>query len=164
MSWILALSYWIHLLATVIWLGGITLLTLFAWPALKRGTLDQNQWWSTQRKFVLWANISIVALLISGFYQMTNDINYSGFLTIDSQWAVTMLLKHIAFVVMVGITVYMQAVLYPAMSRVQLLNKQKPAMADAEREKLQKREIQMLRLNLVCALVVLLLTAVATAI
>ena len=31
-DWILTLSYWIHLLATVVWLGGMVLLAVIAWP------------------------------------------------------------------------------------------------------------------------------------
>lgn len=164
MSWILAISYLIHLLATVIWLGGIALITLLAWPALQSGTLASNQWWAIQRKFMLWANVSMVLLLITGFYQMTVDSNYSGFLSIDSTWAAAILLKHIAYIVMIVITVYMQAVLYPAMSRAALLAKQKPELGAGESEKIQKREILLLRLNLIFAVIVLLFTALATAV
>jgi uncharacterized membrane protein len=37
-------SYWVHLLATVIWLGGVALMAFIAWPALRQGTLSSNQW------------------------------------------------------------------------------------------------------------------------
>ena len=90
-------------------------------------------------------------LLVTGFYQMTNDANYSGFLTVDSQWAVAILLKHVAFAVMLILTVYMQAILYPAMSRLALLAEQKPDTAAIKRKSIQLREIRLLRLNLVCA-------------
>lgn len=164
MPWILAISYWIHLLATIIWLGGIALITLLAWPAVQRGTLAANQWWSIQRKFIPWTNVSMVVLLVTGFYQMTADSNYSGFLAIDSTWAAAILLKHIAYIGMVAITVYMQAVLYPAMTRLALLAEQKPEAAASKSDQIQKREIFLLRLNLICAAVVLLFTAVATAV
>jgi uncharacterized membrane protein len=164
MSWLLALSYWIHLLATIIWVGGIALITLLAWPALQRGTLAANQWWSMQRRFMLWANASMVLLLITGFYQMTVDSNYDGFLMVDSTWALAILLKHIAFAGMVAITVYMQAILYPSMARLALLRDQKPGAGTEESAAIQKREILLLRLNLFCAALVLLFTAVATAI
>jgi uncharacterized membrane protein len=163
MPWILALSYWFHLLATVIWLGGIVLLTLFAWPAWQRGSLAANQWWEIQRKFVPLANASWIALLLTGFYQMTNDANYDGFLTINSPWAAVILLKHIAFIGMVAVTIYMQAVLHPAMKRAAVLAQQKPQKAAQELSSTQKREILLLRINLVCALIVLFFTAVATA-
>jgi uncharacterized membrane protein len=158
--WILVLSYWIHLLATVIWLGGQALIALVAWPALRQGTLADNQWWPLQKRFLPWANTSLVILLLTGFIQMTNDENYRGFLAMEGLWAWAILLKHIAFLGMVAITIYLQAILYPAISRHQLLV-QSPAEAGAAA--LHQQEIRLLRLNLLCATAVLFCTAVATA-
>ncbi len=151
-------------MATVVWLGGIALIALFAWPALQRGTLAANQWWIIQRRFIPWANASMIVLLITGFYQMTSDANYTGFLQVDSSWAMAILLKHIAYLAMIFITVYMQVILYPAMSRFTMLVDKQPAVAAAEQERLQKREICLLRLNLASAIIVLLFTAIATAV
>ena len=157
--WILVLSYWIHLLATVVWLGGQALIALVALPALRQGTLAGNQWWQIQKRFLPWVNASLVILLITGFIQMTNDSNYTGFLAVDSLWAWAILLKHIAFLGMVAITAYVQAVLYPAISRLQMLSQ-----AAAESTQLHYQEIRLLRLNLLCAALVLFFTALATAI
>lgn len=157
--WILVLSYWIHLLATVVWLGGQALIALVALPALRQGTLAGNQWWQIQKRFLPWVNASLVILLITGFIQMTNDSNYTGFLAVDSLWAWAILLKHIAFLGMVAITAYVQAVLYPAISRLQMLSQ-----AAAESTQLHHQEIRLLRLNLFCAALVLFFTALATAI
>lgn len=164
MFWILAISYWIHLLATIVWLGGIAMMALVAWPALKQGALASNQWLNLQRRFMPWANISLVILLITGLVQMTNDANYTGFLSVDSVWAWAILIKHLAFMGMVLITVFIQVFLYPSMSRLTLLAEKRPKTAASEREKLHRQEIWSLRLNLLCAVAVLLFTAIATAI
>ncbi len=164
MFWILAISYWIHLLATVVWLGGMALMAIIAWPALQQGTLADNQWAAIQRRFAPWASGSLVLLLITGFVQMTNDSNYGGFLAMDGTWAYAMLLKHIAFLGMVVITVYTQAMLYPAMKRTALLAEKRPSLASAEQAALSRREQTLLRLNLLCAALVLLFTAIATAV
>ncbi len=164
MFWILAVSYWIHLLATIIWLGGIVVMVFIAWPALQQGTLTSNQWLTIQRRFLPWVNASLVILLVTGFYQMTSDSNYTGFLSVDSAWAWAILLKHIAYGLMVIVTVIVQLYLYPAMNRLTLLSGKRPELADAERERLQRQEIRLLRLNLLCAVVVLLFTAIATAV
>lgn len=161
--WILALSYWIHLLATVIWLGGITLMVLIAWPALRQGTLSTNQWFQLQKRFIPWVNASLVILLITGFIQMTNDENYGGFLVFDGIWAWAMLLKHIAYIGLVALTVYLQFGLYPAMNRLRLLSESQAEVAEGERAKLIRQEIRFLRLNVACATAVLLFTAIATA-
>ena len=164
MFWVLAISYWIHLLATIVWLGGIVVMIFIAWPAMQQGSLEANQWAIFQRRFQPWINASLVILLITGFYQMTNDSNYTGFLRVDSTWAAAILLKHVAYGVMVIVTVIVQSYLYPAISRVSLLAEKRPDLADAERAKLQRQEIRLLRINLLCAVTVLLFTAVATAV
>lgn len=162
--WILVFSYWIHMLATVIWLGGLALMGFIGWPALRRGTLADNQWLSLQKRFLPWANGSLVILLITGFVQMTLNENYSGFMVIDSLWAWAMLLKHVAFVGMVVIGAYVQFGLYPAMDRLNLLLQKRPSMAQAEQSVLQEKEIRLLRLNMICATLILFFTAMATAV
>ena len=161
--WILAASYWVHLLSTVVWLGGIAVTALIAWPALRQGALSSNQWFQLQKRLLPWVNLSLILLLITGFIQMTNDENYNGFLTVDSVWAWAMLLKHIAYVGMVVITVYLQFMLYPGMSRLALLAETNPDLAGAEQEQLIRKEARALRLNVVCAMLVLFFTAIATA-
>ncbi len=162
--WILVVSYWLHLIATVIWLGGMALIFLIAWPALRQGTLQSNNWLNLQQRFTPYANGSLLVLLITGFVQMTNDPNYNGFLVLDSLWAGAILLKHLAFLGMVLIGGYVQGFLHPAMSRVRLLAETRPGLAESEKEKMSRKEIQLLRFNLICALLVLFFTAIATAI
>ena len=162
--WILALSYWIHLVATVIWLGGLALTVLVAWPALRRGTLESNQWLDIQKRFLPWANGSLVILLITGFVQMTNDTHYNGFMVLDSIWAWAMLLKHGAYVGMVVISFYLQGMLYPEMTRLALALAKKPKLMAVEAAQLEQREKRLLQVNWACALLVLLFTAVATAV
>ncbi len=135
-----------------------------ALPALRRGTLAANQWLTLQQRFTLWANGSLVVLLVTGFVQMTNDPNYSGFLVVETVWAWAILLKHVAFVGMVLIAVYLQVSLYPAMNRLSLMLEKRPNLAAAEQEKLTRQEHRLLHLNLLCATAVLLCTAIATAV
>lgn len=139
-------------------------MAIVALPALRKGTLADNQWFELQRRFLPWADASLVLLLFTGFVQMTNDPNYSGFLAVDSIWAWAILLKHVAFVGMVAIMAYVQFVLYPGMERLQMLGEKRPLLAEKEQVKLSHREIMMLRLNLACAVLVLFFTAVATAV
>jgi len=162
--WVLVASYWVHLLATVVWLGGIALMAFIAWPALRQGTLSSNQWFQLQKRFLPWVNAALIVLLITGFVQMTNDENYNGFLAVDSLWAWAMLLKHIAYGGMVLLTAYLQFGLYPAMSRLALLADSRPETAAAEGDKLAAREIRYLRLNVIAAMLVLFFTAIATAV
>src|SRR5690606_31232523 len=106
--WVLALSYWVHLLATVVWLGGLALMSLVALPALRSKSLERNQWFELQKRFTPWVNISLVLLLITGFVQMTNDVNYEGFLTVHTLWSQAILVKHIAVLGMILIGGFVQ--------------------------------------------------------
>jgi uncharacterized membrane protein len=162
--WILAISYWVHLLATVVWFAGLVMMAMAAMPALRQGEVSDNPWVQFQRRVVPWVNGSLLVLLITGFLQMTNDPNYGGFLVLDGIWAWAMLLKHVAYVGIVGLTGYVQVSLYPAMARTAVFAKQRPQLAATELAKLSRQEARLLRVNVVCAVLLLLCTAVATAV
>src|SRR5947199_8041127 len=34
-TWILALSYWLHMIATIVWVGGLALMALVVWPGAR---------------------------------------------------------------------------------------------------------------------------------
>jgi uncharacterized membrane protein len=162
--WILTLSYWIHLLATIVWLGGLALLALVALPALRQGTLATNQWAALQRRFTPWVNASLALLLVTGFVQMTNDEHYEGFLAVSSLWSQAILVKHIAVAAMIVVGAYVQWRVHPAMERLALLAEKRPELAGAEQEQLLRQERRLLWINLGCAAAVLFFTAVATAV
>lgn len=164
MFWTLVFSYWFHLLATLLWLGGLGLALIVVWPALRQGVMAGTNWKAIQRRFMPLSNLSLTILLLTGFFQMTNDVNYSGFLAIDNLWAWAMLIKHLAYAAIIGTAVYLQAFLYPAMTRLEILQTAQPNAAQADQQQLEQRETGLLRLNLLCALVVLFFTAVATAV
>jgi uncharacterized membrane protein len=162
--WVLTFSYWIHMLATVFWLGGLVTMTVVAWPAVRKRILDTDQWAKLQKRFTPWAGASLVILWVTGFLQMTADPNYDGFLAVNSLWAQALLFKHLAVIGMMIFGIYIQWRIQPALTRLSLLEKKQPLLAAEEREKLTRQEIRLLRLNLICATAVLFFTAVATAI
>jgi uncharacterized membrane protein len=162
--WALSLSYWVHLLATVIWLGGLVLMALIAWPAVRRQMLDLEQWAELRMRFTPLANGSLALLWVTGFLQMAADDNYQGFLAFDNTWARAIVIKHIAVIGMIGLGVIIQGRIYPALNRLAMLQKKQPEMAAAERARLAEREMRLVRLNLILAAAVLLCTAVATAV
>lgn len=162
-TWALALAYWLHLMATVIWVGGLSLMVMLIWPAaLKRPQPETARWLvELQRRFNPWAWLSLATLTVTGLMQMTANENYHGLLTIDSAWASAMLLKHVAVLGMMGCGVWLQWGLHPELARLVLkIEHGQPA---PELEPLRRRELNLLRLNLACAVLVLLFTAMATA-
>ena len=164
MFWLLSFSYWLHLLGTAVWFGGMFVVLAVALPALRRQVIDNNQWLALQMALLPWVNASLVILLVTGFFQMTNDPNYGGFLGLDGWWSWAMLLKHVAYVGVVGVSGYLQWSLYPAVERTRLLGQKRPQTVAAEQESLHDQEVRLLWVNAACALLILLFTAIMTAV
>jgi uncharacterized membrane protein len=152
------------MLSTVIWLGGLVTMAIVAWPAVRQQILDTDQWVTLQKRFTPLANASLVLLWVTGFLQMTADPNYEGFLAVDSLWAQAILIKHLAVIGMMVFGIAIQWRIQPELNRLALLESKQPEIAMEKRERLTRKQIRLLRLNLVFAAAVLFFTAVATAI
>jgi uncharacterized membrane protein len=168
-DWTLALSLFVHLVATVVWLGGLALLTFLVWPEA-RAVMGRSEGGAAvlalldklRGRFQIVANLSLLALLVTGLFQMGKNPNYEGLLTFDNDWSRAMLVKHIAVLGMIGVGALMQFALLPALERASLLVKKgKPA---PEIDGLRARERRLTALNLGLGVVVLACTAIATAI
>jgi uncharacterized membrane protein len=163
---VLAVSYFFHLLATVVWVGGLASLLVLVLPAARR-TLAENREASAfysrlRRAFFPLVNLSLVVLLFTGIAQMAADEHYTGMLQFTNDWSVAMLLKHIAFAGMTVCGVLMQFVLAPALERAVLLadrGKGDPALA----ARLRARENRLAWATLLLGVLVLAFTAWATA-
>lgn len=165
---ILALNYWLHLLATVVWLGGLTTLTLIVWPTLLCSSGEQpskgrQTLEALEQRFRPLANVSLIVLLVTGMIQMGGDPHYQGFLRIADAWSAGMLAKHILVVLMIVISVILQAGIQPALARTRLIARRDAAEGQASEERLYRRLRILTVLMLVLGVLVLLLTALITA-
>ena len=166
-TWVLALNYWLHLSATVIWIGGLATLTLAAWPGLLSAAEDERSTYplinAIEKRFRPLANISLIVLLITGFFQMSGDANYHGFFQIDNAWSVALFLKHIVYLLMLVIAGILQFSVQPALARARLLAAKGKQVGIEEEQMTQRRFRRLSTANLVLGVIVLLLTAVITA-
>lgn len=163
---ILAISYFFHLIATVVWLGGLLVLAVMVWPEAQRVLQDQPALVALlsrlRKRFTPWANFSLALLLVSGMFQMSGDPNYLGVLDFSNAWSVAMLLKHIAFAGMVVCSLALQYGVAPSLERTSLLiERNKGGSEDWTR--LRRRETRLTWLNLLLAALVLAFTAWMTA-
>ncbi len=162
----LAISYFFHLIATIIWIGGLSLLVLVVWPATRQ-TMDGDPRQADllvaiRKRFTPLANVSLIVLIVTGLFQTSGDPNYGGMLVFDSDWSRAILLKHIAIIGMVIAGVILQLGTAPALERLALLRA--GARADSSEEaRLMRQEHRLNLINLVLGLAVLAFTAVATA-
>ncbi len=164
---LLAISYFFHLVATVVWIGGLVTLVLLVWPELRRllethpalyGTLTR-----LRKRFFPLTNLSLVVLIVTGLFQMTGDVNYDGLMQFENEWSRVMLFKHIAIGGMVVCGVALQWWVAPALERTSLLAER--GKADHQSwEKLRRQEVRLTWLNVLLGLLVLGFTAWATAI
>ncbi len=167
-NWPLTLAYWLHMSATVIWIGGLATLAWIA-PLARRFSLSGSvqPWVEKARDRLLslgW--LCLTALAATGLFQLSANPHYSGFLAIDNRWALAILIKHGLIVVMVAIMAYLTWWLYPAMRRVglRLAKGLNPAeMVQETYRKLQRQERWAQNVTLVLAIFVLVLTAIARA-
>lgn len=160
-----AISYFLHLIATVIWLGGMALLVLVIWPLAERQPSsnhgDEGLLNAIEKRFRPLANLSLLVLLMTGVVQTADDEQYGGLLDFSNGWSQAILAKHIAFFGMVGIVGFLQFGLNPALERARLLAKKNPSAGDVAA--LTRRERRLTQINFGLGLVVLFFTAIATA-
>lgn len=163
---VLIISYWLHLIATVVWIGGLVFMAWFVIPGVQRALPDDPAQArlldSIQRRFNPWANLSIAMLLTTGLVQMSANKNYNGFLQIDNPWTQAILLKHLAVAGMVGLAGYMSWVVLPGLARLAMLAAARPGRgAETQSAALRRRQAALVRINLALSVVVLVLTAIA---
>ncbi len=166
MNILLTLSYLVHLIATVVWLGGMLIFSILVAPLVEKILSDhaenQRLLLNLQKRFRPMANLSLLLLLGTGMVQMGASPEYDGFFAIDNTWSVAMLLKHIVFGGMILVMLWIQFGIVPELERATLLATQSNATADLER--ILNREKQLTQILLGLGALVLVFTAVMTAV
>ena len=163
---ILAISYFFHLIATIVWIGGLVILTIMVLPEARR-VLGKNPEFYTlmsrlRRRFTPLTNLSLVVLVVTGLIQMAGDVNYDGMLQFTNEWSRVILLKHVAVGGMVICGLLLQFGVVPALERASLLAERGKGTPE-EWERLHRREVRLTWVNLVLGISVLAFTAWATA-
>lgn len=160
--WALSLAYWLHMLATVAWLGGLVALVVLVLP-LARRILDADNYVvfleQVQRRLDPLGWLSLAVLLATGLFQLSANPSYEGFLSISNRWAVAILIKHILFFGMIAVSAYLTWGVLPSLRRVGM--KRAKGIDTEEVEKLQKRETLLLRIILILGILILGLTSLA---
>jgi uncharacterized membrane protein len=162
-AWALALTYWLHLLATVAWIGAITATSLLFLPAAKQALKESELLAlieAMQRRLEPIAWFSMSLLLLTGLFQMSVNPHYDGFVSLSTQWSLAILIKHILGIFMVVASAIQTWEVIPSIRRLLL----KKGNADPqELSRLYRRERTLLRLNFGLSILILLATAFARA-
>lgn len=149
------------MLATVTWIGSLAALNLLVLPASQRTLklVDQLSFIAAlQKRLEPLAWFCMGILLVTGLFQLSTSPHYDGFLAVSTQWSVAILVKHGLAIVMVVVSAIQTWEVLPAIHRT-LMKKEKAN--EGELAKLQKKELLIVRLNLLISALILAATAFA---
>lgn len=160
-----ALSLFLHIAATIFWIGGLLIMVILVWPEVRR-VLEQTPalyqlLTRLRRRFYPISNLCLATLIVTGLFQMTADPNYDGLLQFENEWSRIMLAKHALIVVMALCGALLQYGVIPALERASLLaerGKDDPKQWQA----LRQREIRLTWLNAILGVTVVALSAWAS--
>jgi hypothetical protein len=96
-------------------------------------------------------------------FQMSASSNYQGFLAVENLWAAAILIKHLLFFIMAGLSAYLTWGLMPKIRRLALRRAASVPADESEARRLAAQETRLLQLNLLLGVLVLALTAIARA-
>ena len=163
---LLAASFFLHLIATVVWIGGLTTMALVVWPGMRRALSDDAAFAraveAIDARFRPLANLSLVVLIITGLVQMNANENYIGLLNLSNLWAQALFFKHVSIIGMIVVGALMNFGVQPALRRNALLAAAGVAN-ESEAAALRLRLNRLAQIDLFLGIAVLVLTAVARA-
>jgi len=112
---------WLHVMATVIWIGGMFINFIVIRPVSMK-VLDPasagkfNQ--AVMKRFKILVYVSIVVLGVTGIPLKIIDENYVSIINFDNNWEIVAFVKHIFYGVLTVLAVYNFEVLSRKMSRL----------------------------------------------
>lgn len=159
--WALTVAFWLHMLATVIWVGSLAILSIIILPVAKNKIAEKDYapfLHAVNKKLDPLGWFGLTVLTVTGLIQMSSNSNYDGFLAINNAWGRAILFKHITFFSIIAISAYQTWLLAPALEREAI----KKAKGIATNQPyLETRREKLIRLNLFLGAIVLLFTSLA---
>ena len=107
-STLIALSYWLHTLATVVFIGHFVLLAVIYLPALAENPAALSV---ISKRSRWWMYASLLVFTLTGIYLMLVDPNYLGVGRFNNFWSMMMLVKHVLIVGMTGMGFWFNAIM-----------------------------------------------------
>ena len=126
-TWAITLTYWLHFLAVVTWIGSLVSISLLILPSATRSLkpIDQLVFIEAIHKRlepIAWFSISL--LVVTGLLQMSVNVHYNGFLSTSNQWSLAILTKQALVAILIVVSAIHTWEVLPAIRRA-LLRKDK---------------------------------------
>lgn len=162
--WAITLAYWFHMLATVVWIGGLAALALLVLPAAARSQGEQGSlaYLSRIQRRLDWMGwFSLAVLVGTGLLQMSAHPRYEGFLSIGNRWAAAILIKHLVIFAMAGVSATITWGVFPRLQRMALLAGRGRPVSEEQQQRVRRVNARLIYTNLALGIIVLALTALA---
>ncbi|MBM4276226.1 MAG: hypothetical protein FJ134_17515 [Deltaproteobacteria bacterium] len=166
---VLSVSRFLHLAATVIWVGGIWMILLVILPgaktALESAPMAGKLMKEITRRFTPMVNISIPVLIITGLIIGHLGKNITNPLDLYNHWTPVMLVKHLLVALMVVIHFYRGWLLTPKIGRLSSRLNESPEASSLSIQVagLQKFSLNLVKTNLALGLMVIFLSGIRAA-
>lgn len=154
---LLAIANFLHLLATVTWIGGMVVARLIIVPALAKFPDDarRDAMAAIGQRASSYTYGAIVVFFITGLTMLSQNPNFAGFLVLSNTWTIVILIKHVVIALLVISTAYVNETVN---------RKLRETRGTADYARWSERRKDMSDANFLLALIVLGLTAIATSI
>lgn len=162
-EWALTFSYWVHWLATVLWVGGLLTFVLLVIPSARQivpGNASRILIEKLQNKILQVGWCCLAFLVISGMFQMSSHPSFESFLKFDDTWSIAIFLKHVTIGGLLVVNAYITWIINPKI-RLSHLH-QKNILEDVnyiELAKLEKVQIRLLYFSVFLFIIIFFLTA-----
>ena len=147
---------WLHIMATLAWIGGMFTNFFLYLPAMGK-VLDPptlgKLMGTVMKRFRIIAYISIAILLLSGLFMALSHGAYEEMFHFNNRFKIILLLKQLIFLVMIVMVVYAFEVLAPKVAR-KAIEGPSPELA-----RMQKFQMSFATVGFILGILVLILTA-----
>ncbi|KAF0143268.1 MAG: hypothetical protein FD156_2742 [Nitrospirae bacterium] len=152
---ILAAAYWLHLTATVGWIGGIFFILFIAIPSARQvlGGEAGKLMAEVSRRFTPLVKYSIILLIVTGIALTGLNKQFIGIGNFGNNWTLTLTLKHLLVLGMIVIHFYRGLMLAPKIARTESVT---------GKTSLQKCSLNLVRVNFCLGMLVLLLSGITS--
>jgi len=110
---LIAVSTWLHALATVVFIGHFVLLALIYLPAMRdKSEIDASVIFGEfSKRSRAWMYVALLIFMVTGIHLMFVDPNYLGIGNFGNFWSLLMLVKHILILGMIAAGFWFNAIL-----------------------------------------------------
>jgi len=166
-SVILRLSHFLHLTATVMWIGGMAIVLLVILPAakmtLRSASIVSQLMKAIVRRFASMVNVSIFLLIVTGIVIAHYEGKWTDFLDFGDPSSFITFLKHVLVALMILIHYFRIMILNPKVEKISSKTNESHAdpILSSKATGLRKLSSDLIKVNLILGMTVLLLTALS---